>query len=307
MHEGRSVFAQIMDRIPWRKFQKIIDKYQGDYHVTNLKTTVLFRVLAFAQLARKVSLRDTIFTLNMMKSKLYHMGMKSVSLNNVSNALRQRNWRIFADMGYFLIDEARKIYQKESRDPDLNEPVFAFDSTTIDLCLSVFPWAKFRTTKGGIKVHALVNTATLIPEYIRIANAKMHDVNAMDDLPLSQGAWYVMDRAYLDYRRLYRFHTAGTKFVTRVKRTNKFERQRSRKVDKTTGVRFDQIVRIHGKIAAKRYPEKLRRIKFYDAENDRRMMFLTNDFEQPAETIAALYKRRWQVELFFKWIKKTST
>jgi len=286
------------------KVSKIIDIHQGDYHVTNMKTTVLFRVLAFAQIARKVSLRDTIFTLNMMKTKLYHMGMRTVSLNNISNALRQRNCQIFADMGYFLIDEARKIYKNESCNLGLNEPVFAFDSTTIDLCLSVFPWAKFRSKKGGIKVHTLINTSTLIPEYIHITNANMHDVKAMDALPLQKGSWYIMDRAYLDFKRLHRLHAAGAKFVTRVKKTTKLERQRSRKVDKTTGIRYDQIVRVSGKITAKRCPEKLRKIKFYDPENGRRLMFLTNDFDQPAETIAALYKRRWQVELFFRWIKQ---
>ena len=254
MFEGKTVFTQIMEFVPWRAFQKIIDSHGGDVKVRTLKTHQLFRVLAFAQLTNRRSLRDTVATLRAVKSKWYHMGITSVSRNNLSNASQQRDWKIFADFAQVLMATAQKMYAEPMKDEKLDAKVFALDSNTFDLCLSVFPWAEFRSTKAAVKMHTLLDTETEIPGFIRISTGKTHDVNI--------------------------------------------------EMDKTTGVRCDQTVVPDGFRARKRYPEKLRRIKFYDAEKRRRFVFLTNHFSLPAETVAALYKRRWKVELFFKWIKQ---
>jgi len=233
------------------------------------------------------------------------MGIRwAISLNNLSHAMAQRNWKIFADLGYLLIDEAQKIYKNDSCDLDLKNPVFALDSTTIDLCLSLFPWADFRLNKAGIKVHTLLNTKSSIPVFIRISAAKMHDVNILDELKIIPGAWYIMDRGYMDFERLFELHTSGVKFVTRAKSNIKLKRMYSRKVDKDLGFRCDQIVHLTGVRSSKFYPEKIRIVKYFDKEKNKDFTFLTNDFDQPSETIAALYKRRWQVELFFRWIKQ---
>ena len=210
MYRESPIFAQIMGFVPWRKFQKIIRIHGGDYHVKTLKTAVLFRVLAFAQLAQKRSLRDTVFSLNLMKTKLWHMGIRgAISLNNLSHAMAQRDWKIFADLGYLLIDEAQNLYKNDSYDLDLKNPVFALDSTTIDLCLSLFTWADFRSKKAGIKVHTLLDTKSAIPVFIRISAAQMHDVNILDELKIIPGAWYVMDRGYMDFERLFQIHTTA--------------------------------------------------------------------------------------------------
>jgi len=304
MFDGKIIFSQIMEFVPWRAFQKIIDQHDGDVKVRNLKTHQLFRVMAFAQLANRRSFRDTVTTLRAMKSKWYHMGITSVSLNNLSNALQQRNWKIFADAAMVLMVTAKKLYAEPTKGDKLDAKVYALDSTTFDLCLSIFPWAEFRSTKAAVKVHALLDTETEIPDFIRVSTGKTHDVNMLDEITFTKNSITVMDLAYLDFRRLYAIHQAGAFFIVRAKKNTKLRRIYSREVDKTTGVRCDQIVRPSWHRAQKNYPDKLRRIKFYDAEKHRRLVFLTNNVSLSAETIAALYRRRWSVEVFFKWIKQ---
>lgn len=304
MFNGKTVFSQIMTFVPWRTFQKITDAYGGDLKVRTLKTHQFFRVMAFSQLTNRRSLRDTVVTLRAMKSRWFHMGITAVSLNNLSNAGQQRNWKIFADFAQVLMVEAKKLYADASRDDRLDAKVYALDSTTFDLCLSVFPWAEFRTTKAAVKVHTLLDVETAIPDFIRISTGRTHDVNFLDELTFTKNSIYVMDRAYLDFERLYAIHEAGAFFVTRVKKNTQLRRQYSREVDKTTGLRYDQTVVPSCFRTRKNYPKQLRRIKFYDAEKKRRLVFLTNNFELSAETITDLYRRRWSVEIFFKWIKQ---
>jgi len=304
MYDEKNVFAQILEFVPWRRLQTIVKKYRGDFHSINLKTHQLFRVLVFAQLAQKRSLRATVACLTAMNHKLYHMGIPSVSLNGLANAMQQRDWKIFAEFGQILMAEVTQLYAKTPSRLGLDAKVFALDSTTIDLCLSVFPWAEFRSTKAAVKVHTLLDTDAEIPEFILISTGKTHDVNFLDKITFVKNAFYVMDLAYLDFARLYKINEAGAFFIVRAKKNTKLRRLYSRTVDKTTGVRCNQIVRPTGISTGKKYPKKLRRVKFYDAEKRRRFVFLTNNFSLPAETIAALYKRRWEIELFFKWMKQ---
>ncbi|MDO5554459.1 MAG: IS4 family transposase [Planctomycetia bacterium] len=301
---NKTVFAQIMDVVPWRRFQTIINKYHGDMETTQLKTHVYFRIMAFSQLTARRSLRDTVSCLNAMKPKLFHMGIRAVSLNNVANASAKRDWRIFAELGYLLIAEAKKLYANDTWDVDVDSSVFALDSTTIDLCLSLFNWAYFRETKSAVKVHALLNVKSEIPEFIRISTGKVHDVPILDELNFSGKSWYVMDKGYNDFGRLHRIEEAKAFFVIRAKKNTQMARLYSHPVDKSTGLRCDQTVRFVIERTRCLYPDKIRRIKFYDEEHDRRVVFLTNNITLPALTITTLYKKRWEVELFFKWIKQ---
>jgi Transposase DDE domain/Domain of unknown function (DUF4372) len=305
MHEGKFVFSQLMEFVPWRRFQTCVNRYGGDYKVGTYQCVEQFRVMAFAQLTYRHSLREVEACLRVVKSKLYHMGIHStISHSNLAHANHQRDWRIYADFAQILIQRAKQLYLGDDLGLDLDATVYALDATTIDLCLSLFPWAKFRRAKGAVKLHTLLNLQGNIPEFILISDGKLHDVNVLDHLVPAPGAYYVMDRGYLDFERLYALHQAKSFFVTRSKRNFNFSRRYSHEVDKSTGVQCDQTVVLKTYYSAQGYPEPLRRIRYYDAERDKRLVFLTNDFSLPATTIAALYKSRWRIELFFKWIKQ---
>ena len=305
MFKGKFVFSQLMDFVPWRRFQTCVNRYGGDYKVGTYQCVEQFRVMAFAQLTYRHSLREVEACLRVVKSKLYHMGIHStISHSNLAHANHQRDWRIYADFAQILIQRAKQLYLGDDLGLDLDATVYALDATTIDLCLSLFPWAKFRRAKGAVKLHTLLNLQGDIPEFILISDGKLHDVNVLDHLVPVPGAYYVMDRGYLDFKRLYVLHQAKSFFVTRSKRNFNFSRRYSHEVDKSTGVQCDQTVVLKIYYSAQGYPEPLRRIRYYDAERDKRLVFLTNDFTLPATTIAALYKSRWRIELFFKWIKQ---
>ena len=305
MYSDKLVFSQIMNFVPWRRFQTCVDRYRGDWKIHSFKCSEYYRVMAFAQLTYRESLRDITSCLDAMRPKLYHMGIQSnISRNNLSNANNIRDWRIFADFAQILIRRAKRLYIKQPLDIDLDATVYALDSTTIDLCLTIFPWATFRSTKSAVKVHALMNLQGNIPEFILISTGKTHDVHVLDHLAFQPGAFYVMDRAYLDYERLYAIDQAQAFFVTRAKKNTRFARRYSNEVDKSTPVQCDQIGTFEVFYSSKAYPGPLRRIRYYDEENDRRLVFLTNNMHLPAVTIAELYKSRWQIELFFKWIKQ---
>jgi hypothetical protein len=294
-----------MEFVPWRRFQTCVNRYGGDYKVGTYNCVEQFRVMAFAQLTYRHSLREVEACLRVVKSKLYHMGIhSSISHSNLAHANHQRDWRIYADFAQILIQRAKQLYLGDDLGLDLDATVYALDATTIDLCLSLFPWAKFRRAKGAVKLHTLLNLQGNIPEFILISDGKLHDVNVLDHLVPVPGAYYVMDRGYLDFERLYALHQAKSFFVTRSKRNFNFSRRYSHEVDKSTGVQCDQTVVLETYYSAQGYPEPLRRIRYYDAERDKRLVFLTNDFSLPATTIAALYKSRWRIELFFKWIKQ---
>ena len=306
MYEGTTVFSQLMQHLPWHHFRRCVERYRGDYKVKEFKCTDHFRVMAFAQLTYRESLRDIEACLRAVRGKLYHMGIRStVSRNNLSNANEQRDWRIYADFAQILIPEARRLYAGEDFGVDLDATVYALDSTTIDLCLSMFPWARFRKTKGAVKLHTLLNLRGSVPEFIHISDGKLHDVNVLDYLLPDPGAYYVMDRGYLDFGRLHEIHTCKAFFVTRAQSNQALARRYSRPVDKASGILCDQTVVLTNFYPQKDYPEPLRRIKFHDPDDqDSRLIFLTNDFTLPAITITQLYKARWRIELFFKWIKQ---
>jgi hypothetical protein len=305
MFSGQYVFVQMMNLVPWKRFQTCVDRYQGDYHVRQFRCTDYFRTMAFAQLTYRESLRDIVNCLRAVPEKRYHMGIRAtISRNNLSNATQQRDWRIFADFAQILIEKAHELYQHDDYPVKLKAPVFALDSSTIDLCLSLFPWAPFRKTKAAIKLHTLLNLQGNIPDFILISDGKMHDVHVLDQMIFIAGAYYVMDRGYLDFERLYKLHQSKAFFVTRSKKNTQLTRRYSNKVDKSTGVQCDQIVVLTNLDSFVTYPEPLRRIRFYDAERDKRLVFLTNNMTLSAPIIAYLYKSRWRVELFFKWIKQ---
>lgn len=306
MYTGPTIFSQLMQHLPWHHFDQCVARYGGNHKVKEFKCSSHFRVMSFAQLTYRESLRDIEACLRAMQPKLYHMGIRStVSRNNLSNANEQRDWRIYAEFAQYLIIEARNLYAGEELSVDLDASVYALDSTTIDLCLSMFPWARFRRRKGAIKLHTLMNLRGSIPEFILISDGKMHDVNVLDYLVPAPGAYYLMDRGYLDFGRLHEIHTCQAFFVTRSKQNFKFKRRYSRPVDRSTGLICDQTVILTTFYPAKAYPDPLRRIKFRDPEDPSSLLvFLTNDFTLPAMTITKLYKARWMIELFFKWIKQ---
>jgi hypothetical protein len=305
MNTPSTVFAQVMAFLPMHEFRKCVRRYRGDYKVKRFSCLDQFLCLSFAQLTYRESLRDIVSCLRTMKNRLYHMGIRSpVSRNNLAHANEMRDWRIYADFAHVLIAEARTLYRDEDIGLDLQNTVYAFDSTTIDLCLSLFPWAFFRKRKGAIKLHTLLDLRGAIPTFIHITEGKTHDVRILDILPLEPGSFYILDRGYLDYSRLYTLHQGRTFFVTQAKSNLQSRRLRSRAVDKTMDLTSDQTIVLTGPKSKFEYPEPLRRVRFYDRENDRHLIFLTNNFLLPALTIAKLYKLRWQVELFFRWIKQ---
>lgn len=305
MHVGKLVFSQLMEFLPWRRFDTCIRRYKSDRKIKTFPCGEHLRVMAFAQLTYRESLRDVETCLRAVKSKWYHLGIRGgISRNNLSNANRQRDWRIYADFAQILIGEARTLYAEDDLGIDLDATVYALDASTIDLCLSMFPWARFRKAKGAIKMHTLLNLQGNIPEFILISDGKLHDVNVLDYLVPAPGAYYVMDRGYLDFTRLYQLHQAKAYFITRAKKNFAFKRRYSHEVDKLAGVQCDQTVVLETHDSFQGYPEPLRRIRYYDKSLGKRFVFLTNDFDLPALTIASLYKSRWQIELFFKWIKQ---
>lgn len=305
MNVGKTLFAQVMEFVPWKNFGRIIERHRGDAGVRTLGCADLFRVLAFAQLTWRESLRDIEVCLTANRGKLFHMGLKNVpARSTLSDALNLRDWRIYHALAMRLITRARELYAQEPLDIDLEATVYALDATTIDLCLSLFEWAPFRQAKAAIKLHTLLDLRGAIPAFIHISDGKLHEVNVLDFLPTEAGAFYVMDRGYLDFSRLYKMHQAGAFFVTRAKSNMNARRVYSAHSDKETGVMCDQIIALNGYYVSQDYPEHLRRIKFKDPASGKNLIFLTNNTTLPPLTIAALYKNRWQVELFFKWIKQ---
>jgi hypothetical protein len=305
MYIGKTLFAQLMDFLPWKTFHRIIDRHDGDRYVKSMTCADQFRVLAFAQLTYRESLRDIEVSLSAQAAKLYHMGFRhEIKRSTLADANESRDWRVHAEFAQCLIAQARKLYIGDSFGIELENTAYALDSTTIDLCLSLFPWALFRTTKSAVKMHTLLDLRGNIPSFIHISDGKLGDVNVLDILPLEPAAFYIMDRGYLDFERLYAMHQAQAFFVTRAKSNTRFRRIYSAPVDRSTGIICDQTIALTGVISRKDYPIHLRRIRFKDPETGKTLMFLTNSFTVTAATICALYKARWQVELFFKWIKQ---
>lgn len=306
MNRGKYVFAQIFEFVPHNDFLKFVKKYGGDRKVQHFSCWKQFLCMAFGQLTHRESLSDTIMCIGANTKKLYHLGIgRAVDKSTLSRANKKRDWRIYRDLALLLISRAKELYRNDSQlEVDIKDNVFIIDSSTIDLCLSVYPWARFRKAKAAVKMHTKMDAKTSIPDFIHISEGKVHDVNVLDMLVFLAGAFYVMDRGYLDFARLYRIHRSGAYFLIRAKKNLKFERVYSAKVDKAEGLRCDQTVRFTGFYASKDYPEKLRRVKYYDRKTDRTLVFLTNNFELGAMEVALLYKHRWFVETFFKWIKQ---
>jgi hypothetical protein len=305
MNTGQTVFAQLMGFIPSYQFQLCVDRYQGHRYVKDFSCWDQFLCLAFAQFTDRTSLRDIETCLRAQQAKLYHMGFRGrVSRATLADANEVRDWRIYRDFAQVLIGMARPLYRDESLAVDLSETVYAFDSTTIDLCLSLFPWAQFRRRKSAVKLHTQLDLRGSIPTNVYVTGGQVHDVNLLDQLFLEVGAFYLMDRGYVDFARLYLFEEASAFFITRAKKNMQFYLRTSRPVDRSTGLRCDQIIRLTGIRTAQRYPEALRRIVYFDAEKESRLTFLTNNFLLLPLTIAQLYRARWQVELFFRWIKQ---
>jgi len=305
MHVGKTVFAQVMDFIPMHEFHRCVHRYDGSYKVQSFSCWDHFLCMAFAQLTYRESLRDIEVCLRTQQSKLYHMGLRStVSRSTLSYANTTRTWRIYADFAQVLIATAKELYRDDELGVELTNTVYALDSTTIDLCLSLFPWAHFRTHKAGVKLHTLLNLRGNIPSFLRISEGIVHDVNILDTVVPEPGSVYVMDRAYVDFERLHTLTQVFAYFVTRAKTNLQFKRLYSHTVDKTLGTLCDQTIQLTGFYSAQHYPDKLRRIKHHDAQTDKTFVFLTNNFLLPSPTIAQLYKCRWQIELFFKWMKQ---
>ncbi len=304
MHIGKLVFAQLMDHLPWKSFGRIVERYGGDHRVREFSCANQLRCMAFAQLTYRESLRDIATCLRAQSAKLYHLGIRgTVARSTLADANEARDWRIYAEFAQHLIRIARRLYIDEPFGVDLKETVYALDSTTIDLCMTLFPWAPFRSTKAAIKLHTLIDLRGNIPSFLHISDGKLHDVNVLDILLPEPGAFYVMDRGYLDFERLHRLHLAGAFFVTRAKSNLNAKRRYSRVVERSTGLICDQTITLTVFYSKTGYPEALRRIRFKTQEG-KTLVLLTNNFALPALTITELYRCRWQVELFFKWIKQ---
>ncbi len=305
MYTGKTVFSQLMDYLPMYEFRKCVDRYSGNYHTSSFSCMDQYLCMAFAQLTYRESLRDIEACLRSRKEKLYHLGIRGrVSRSTLAEANEKRDWRMYADFCQILISQARSLYADEDFGVELKETAYALDSTTIDLCLSLFPWASFRKHKAAVKMHTLLDLRGNIPSFIEITEGTLHDVNILDILVPEPGSFYIMDRGYLDFERLYVLTQLLAFFVTRAKKNNKFRRIYSHPVDRTDGLRCDQTIMLVTPKSLAGYPEKLRRVKYFDADRKKQLVFLTNNFVLPALTIANLYKCRWQIELFFKWIKQ---
>jgi len=305
MNYGKTIFAQLMDYLPIQEFRQCVERYQGHYKTKSFTCWDQFLCMAFAQLTYRESLRDIQTCLRANQKKLYHMGFRGkVSRNTLANANQVRDWRIYADFAQILIARARRLYAHENFGVELEEAVYAFDASTIDLCLSVFPWAKFRQRKGAIKLHTLMDLRGSIPTLIFITHGKVHEINLLDELLFEPGAIYLFDRGYLDFARLYQIHQAPAFFIIRAKRNFRFRRLFSRPADKAKGIQADQIIQLHGYYSRKDYPDRLRRIRYFDTEQQKRLVFLTNNLTLPAFTTTELFRCRWKIELFFKWIKQ---
>ncbi len=305
MHVGKLVFSQVIAHLPMHTFRRCVARYQGNRYAKSFSCLDQYLCMAFAQLTYRESLRDIETCLRAQKDKLYHMGIRgSVSRSTLADANERRDWRIYADYAQALIRIARPLYADEDLGLDLDNTVYALDASTIDLCLSVFPWALFRSTKSAVKLHTLLDLRGNIPTFIHISDGKLHDVNVLDILLPEPGAFYIMDRGYVDFERLFTLHMAGGFFVIRTKSNTKYKRRYSHPVDKSSGVRCDQTIVLNGVNTTTDYPQPLRRIKYHDVQTGKTFNFLTNNFAVPAQTVADLYRYRWQVELFFKWIKQ---
>ena len=305
MHTGRIVFSQLLDFLPKKQFDKCVGRYQGNYKIRTFSCFDQYLCMVFAQITYRQSLRDIETCLRAMQTKLYHCGIRgNVSRTTLAKANENRDWQIYADFAQVLINKARKLYANEDFGLQLKRTTYALDSTTIDLCLSLFPWAKFRKHKAAVKVHTLMDLKGSIPTFIRITDGKVHDVNILDYLVLEPGAIYIMDRGYLDFARLFTFTQNLSTFITRSKSNFDYRRLYYREVDKATGLRCDQTIKLNGFYAQQDYPATLRRIGFFDIDTNKKFIFLTNNFALPALTVAQLYKCRWQIEIFFKWIKQ---
>ena len=305
MHEGQLIFSQVTDHLPLHTFRRYVQRYQGERYVKQFRCLDQYLVMAFAQLSYRESLRDIEACLRAQQTKLYHMGIRAtISRSTLAEANEQRDWRIYADFAQALIKLARPLYAEEDLGLDLDQTVYALDASTIDLCLSLFPWAHFRSTKSAVKLHTLLDVRGNIPTFLHISDGKLHDVNFLDILLPEPGAFYLMDRGYLDFKRLFTLTQSGAFFVIRAKRNTRHQRRYSHAIDHSHGLRCDQTIVLTGATTQDAYPQPLRRVKYYDCKTDKTFNFFTNNFAIPAQTVADLYRSRWQVELFFKWIKQ---
>ena len=305
MHEGQLIFSQVTDHLPLHTFRRYVQRYQGERYVKQFRCLDQYLVMAFAQLSYRESLRDIEACLRAQQTKLYHMGIRAtISRSTLAEANEQRDWRIYADFAQALIKLARPLYADEDLGLDLDQTVYALDASTIDLCLSLFPWAHFRSTKSAVKLHTLLDVRGNIPTFLHISDGKLHDVKVLDILLPEPGAFYLMDRGYLDFKRLFTLTQSGAFFVIRAKRNTRHQRRYSHAIDHSHGLRCDQTIVLTGATTQDAYPQPLRRVKYYDCKTDKTFNFFTNNFAIPAQTVADLYRSRWQVELFFKWIKQ---